>query len=50
VLISQSHMLPAGMAFVVALFVFGTLYLYGRRLRRLRAAVKQFNINATGER
>ena len=33
----------AGVAFVVALCTFGTLYAIGRWLRRLREAVTQFN-------
>lgn len=41
--ITYSDLVPAGIVFVVALCVFGTLYLYGRHLRRLREAVKQFN-------
>lgn len=36
------RMLGAGVAFMVAVCVFGTLSVYGRHLRRLRAAVKQF--------
>ncbi len=42
--ITLFEVLTAGGAMVVALCVFGTLYVYGRHLRRLRAAVKQFNI------
>jgi hypothetical protein len=38
-----TEMLTAGGAFVGMLCVFGTLYVYGRWLRRLREAVKQFN-------
>ncbi len=41
--ITYSHLLPAGIVFVLALCVFGTLNLYGRHLRRLREAVKRFN-------
>lgn len=38
-----TEVLTAGLAFGVAICVFGTLYLYGRHLRRLREAVKRFN-------
>lgn len=38
-----TEVLPVGIVFVVALCVFGTLYQYGRHLRRLREAVKRFN-------
>ncbi len=39
-----TEVLTAGIAYVVAVCVFGTLYVTGRYLRRLRAAVKEYNI------
>lgn len=44
-----TEVLTAWGAFVVALCVFGILYVYGRHLGRLRAEVKQFNARAAGE-